>query len=397
MKKFTKKILMGVLTTSLLLTGCGKGGKKPSNAIAKVDGEYISAEQVQEYFSYYKQQMAMYGQNNNFDEETEEGKKAAQGIREEILKSLVMQEKTVKLAKNEGVKVTDDEVNTSIDNLIEQAGGEDSLKKYLKETGQTEEEFRKEQFKSFEKQNYLTKLDEKLKEKFKPKDEDIKKRIEEDKDTLLPVYNANHILFSTMDENGQAITDEAKIEEIKQEAQKKLDEVKTDKAKFEAAFKDYKDKEEKTTSGTFIKAEELGNFSGGDMVPECSEAVKAMNPGEISQELVKTQFGFHIIQEISKATEFDELDKDFYENQIKAKYVDMVLEEEISKYKQEETDKIEVEYYDKDGKVVEDAGKAIASFDFSKIVDPNASKSEDATGGQEEATEGKVEQEEATE
>ena len=50
MKKFTKKILMGVLTTSLLLTGCGKGGKKPSNAIAKVDGEYISAEQVQEYF-----------------------------------------------------------------------------------------------------------------------------------------------------------------------------------------------------------------------------------------------------------------------------------------------------------------------------------------------------------
>lgn len=397
MKKFTKKILMGVLTTSLLLTGCGKGGKKPSNAIAKVDGEYISAEQVQEYFSYYKQQMAMYGQNNNFDEETEEGKKAAQGIREEILKSLVMQEKTVKLAKNEGVKVTDDEVNTSIDNLIEQAGGEDSLKKYLKETGQTEEEFRKEQFKSFEKQNYLTKLDEKLKEKFKPKDEDIKKRIEEDKDTLLPVYNANHILFSIMDENGQPITDEAKIEEIKQEAQKKLDEVKTDKAKFEAAFKDYKDKEEKTTSGTFIKAEELGNFSGGDMVPEFSEAVKAMNPGEISQELVKTQFGFHIIQEISKATEFDELDKDFYENQIKAKYVDMILEEEISKYKQEETDKIEVEYYDKDGNVVDDAGKAIASFDFSKIVDPNTSKNEDATGAKEEATEGKVEQEEATE
>ena len=112
---------------------------------------------------------------------------------------------------------------------------------------------------------------------------------------------------------------------------------------------------------------------------------------------MKTQLGFHIIQEISKATEFDELDKDFYENQIKAKYVDMVLEEEISKYKQEETDKIEVEYYDKDGKVVEDAGKAIASFDFSKIVDPNASKNEDATGAKEEATEGKVEQEEATE
>lgn len=390
MKNFTKKVLMGVLTTSLLLTGCGKAGKKPANAIAKVGDEYISADQVEEYFNYYKEQMAMFGQAQNFDEETEEGKKAVAGIRGEILNSLVMQEKTVSLAKKEGIKVSDKEVNASIDNLIEQAGGEEALEKYLSDTGQTEEEFRKEQFKSFEKQNYLTKLDEKLKEKFEPKEEDIEKKIEEDKDTLLPVYNANHILYSTMDENGQPITDEAKIEEIKQEAQKKLEEVKSDKDKFEAAFNGYKDKEEKTTSGTMIRAEELGNFNGADMVPEFSEAVAAMNPGEISQELVKTQFGFHIIQEISKATTFDELDKDFYENQIKAKYVDMVLEEEISKFKQEETDKIDVEFYDKDGKVVESAEKAIASFDFSKIVDPNASKKE-------EATDGKVEQEEATE
>lgn len=390
MKNFTKKVLMGVLTTSLLLTGCGKAGKKPANAIAKVGDEYISADQVEEYFNYYKEQMAMFGQAQNFDEETEEGKKAVAGIRGEILNSLVMQEKTVSLAKKEGIKVSDKEVNASIDNLIEQAGGEEALKKYLSDTGQTEEEFRKEQFKSFEKQNYLTKLDEKLKEKFEPKEEDIEKKIEEDKDTLLPVYNANHILYSTMDENGQPITDEAKIEEIKQEAQKKLDEVKSDKDKFEAAFNGYKDKEEKTTSDTMIRAEELGNFNGADTVPEFSEAVAAMNPGEISQELVKTQFGFHIIQEISKATTFDELDKDFYENQIKAKYVDMVLEEEISKFKQEETDKIDVEFYDKDGKVVESAEKAIASFDFSKIVDPNASKKE-------EATDGKVEQEEATE
>lgn len=390
MKNFTKKVLMGVLTTSLLLTGCGKAGKKPANAIAKVGDEYISADQVEEYFNYYKEQMAMFGQAQNFDEETEEGKKAVAGIRGEILNSLVMQEKTVALAKKEGIKVSDKEVNASIDNLIEQAGGEEALEKYLSDTGQTEEEFRKEQFKSFEKQNYLTKLDEKLKEKFEPKEEDIEKKIEEDKDTLLPVYNANHILYSTMDENGQPITDEAKIEEIKQEAQKKLEEVKSDKDKFEAAFNGYKDKEEKTTSGTMIRAEELGNFNGADMAPEFSEAVAAMNPGEISQELVKTQFGFHIIQEISKATTFDELDKDFYENQIKAKYVDMVLEEEISKFKQEETDKIDVEFYDKDGKVVESAAKAIASFDFSKIVDPNASKKE-------EATDGKVEQEEATE
>ncbi|MDO5017983.1 MAG: SurA N-terminal domain-containing protein [Lagierella massiliensis] len=376
MKKGTKKLLTGLLATTMLIAGCSKVGKKPENAIAKVGDVYISAEEVQEYFTYYKEQMEMFGQGGNFDETTEEGKKQALGIRSEILQSLVMQEQTVEVSKKEGIKVSEEEVNASIDNLVEQAGGEDALKEFLKENNLTEEEFRKEQYDSFEMQNYITKLDDKLKEELAPSDDEVEKRIKEDKDSLLPVYNANHILFTTMDEMGQPITDEAKIEEIRKEAQAKLDEIKTDKEKFEKAFEEYKPGENKTSQDTPIKAEELGNFNGKDMVPEFTEAVESMNPGEISQELVKTQFGFHIIQEISKAEEFDQLDEKYYNDQLMSNYKDMIVEEEITKYKEEEIKKIDVEFYDKDGNVVEDAQKAIESFDFSKIKGPNDDKKE---------------------
>ncbi|WP_300408840.1 SurA N-terminal domain-containing protein [Lagierella sp.] len=385
MKNITKKLFTGILASAMLLTGCGNAGKKPDNAIAKVGKEYISAEQVQEYYTYYKQQMEMFGQGGGFDESTEEGKKAVQGIRTEILNSLVMQEKTINLAKKEGIKVSEEEVNTSIDNLVEQAGGKEELDKFLKENNLTEEEFRKEQYDSFEKQNYITKLDEKLKKEHTPSEKDIEKRMEEDKDTLLPVYNANHILFSIMDENGQPITDEAKIEEVKKEAQATLDEVNGDKAKFDEAFEKYKAGDQQNGAGTFIKAEELGNFSGADMVPEFTKAVEGMKAGEVSKDLVQTQFGFHIIQSISKATDFKDLDENYYNDQLKAKYSEMITEDEISKYKEEQTNKIDVEFYDKDGKKVDSVEKAIESYDFSKIKGPKGA--EESTDNATDATE----------
>ncbi len=374
MKNLTKKLFTGILASAMLLTGCGNGAKKPDNAIAKVDKEYISAEQVQEYYTYYKQQMEMFGQGGGFDESTEEGKKAVQGIRTEILNSLIMQEKIINLAKKEGIKVSEEEVNTSIDNLVEQAGGKEELDKFLKENNLTEEEFRKEQYDSFEKQNYITKLDEKLKKEHTPSEKDIEKRMEEDKDSLLPVYNANHILFSIMDENGQPISDEGKIEEVKKEAQATLEEVKGDEAKFDQAFEKYKAGDQQNGAGTMIKSEELGNFSGADMVPEFTKAVEGMKAGEVSQELVQTQFGFHIIKSISKATDFKDLDENYYNDQLKAKYSEMLTEDEISKYKDEQTKKINVEFFDKDGKKVDSVEKAIESYDFSKIKGPKGAE-----------------------
>jgi len=59
----------------------------------------------------------------------------------------------------------------------------------------------------------------------------------------------------------------------------------------------------KSTGPSGPKGGDLGTFKKGQMVPEFSKAVWALNPGEITTKPVKTQFGYHVIylEEKSKA------------------------------------------------------------------------------------------------
>jgi parvulin-like peptidyl-prolyl isomerase len=51
----------------------------------------------------------------------------------------------------------------------------------------------------------------------------------------------------------------------------------------------------KSTGPSGPKGGDLGSFKKGQMVPEFSKAVWALNPGEITAKPVKTQFGYHVI------------------------------------------------------------------------------------------------------
>lgn len=84
-------------------------------------------------------------------------------------------------------------------------------------------------------------------------------------------FNASHILLET----------EEAAKEVREEIEKGAD--------FAEVAK------EKSTGPSGPSGGELGWFSAGDMVPEFSAAVEAMEPGQIS-EPVQTQFGWHIIK-----------------------------------------------------------------------------------------------------
>ncbi len=74
---------------------------------------------------------------------------------------------------------------------------------------------------------------------------------------------------------------------------------------------------EKSTGPSAETGGDLGYFTKDEMVPEFAEAAFAMQPGEVTKEPVKTQFGWHVIKVEDKRTapppNFDEVEAELRE------------------------------------------------------------------------------------
>jgi peptidyl-prolyl cis-trans isomerase D len=92
---------------------------------------------------------------------------------------------------------------------------------------------------------------------------------------------ASHILFKLEGKDEAAVRKQA--EDVLKRARAGED--------FAALAKQFSEDESNNTTGG-----SLGEFGRGTMVPEFEQAAFALKPGEITNELVKTSFGFHIIK-----------------------------------------------------------------------------------------------------
>ncbi|WP_100065562.1 SurA N-terminal domain-containing protein [Miniphocaeibacter massiliensis] len=385
MKKKILRILSLGIILSFTLTSCGK----PDNVIAKVGKEYITADEVNEG---YKQNMAQNGMEE-FDESTEEGEKYASEVRANALEGIIYQKILIALAEERNIEVKQDEIDEAYNVSIENAGGEEELKKYLENTGKDREEFEKEARSDLKNRICITKVYEDIEKELKPSDKEVekelKKEIEKNKEKYLPVYNADHILYSFQDETGGMIEDSAVKAKIKEEAQKGLDEINSGKLEFQAKFDQVNSEATKTVGDTALMGQELNYFVYGDMVEPFSKAVSEMKAGEIGKELVETEYGYHIIRLNSKAENIDEIDKD-YKNDIKTKIESTILDDKVSDFMDKAIKDIGVEYIDSKGNKIEDSDvdtetsssnegsamqtkefkkalKAVESFDYSKM------------------------------
>lgn len=106
-------------------------------------------------------------------------------------------------------------------------------------------------------------------------DEAIKARYEKDVKSFDPPeeMHARHILVKTEDEAKAIIADLAKGGDFAKIAETQSQD-----------------------PGSATQGGDLGFFSAGDMVPEFETAAKALKPGEVTKEPVKSQFGFHVIK-----------------------------------------------------------------------------------------------------
>lgn len=120
--------------------------------------------------------------------------------------------------------------------------------------------------------------------------------------TLEGQIQASHILIATTPQ-APGVTPPTD-EEAKKKAEGLLADIRAGKIKFEDAAK-----QSSNDPGSAAQGGSLGWFGKGQMVPEFSNAAFALaKPGDVS-ELVKTQFGYHIIRLDKKGSEATAADK----------------------------------------------------------------------------------------
>lgn len=125
-----------------------------------------------------------------------------------------------------------------------------------------------------------------IKEEVTPTEEEIRQYYEahEEEFDKGKEVKARHILFRVPQD-----ADEETVEQIRTKAEEVLQQIK-EGADFAEMAREHS---EDTASGQ--EGGDLGFFTKGMMVPEFEEAAFALSPGEVS-DLVRTQFGFHLIK-----------------------------------------------------------------------------------------------------
>jgi len=131
----------------------------------------------------------------------------------------------------------------------------------------------------------------KLRQNVQISDDDLKARYQRDiQQYEVPNrVHVEHILFMTVGKP------DAEVDEIKKKAEDVLKQVKKG-AKFEDLAKKYSE-----DPGTKDKGGDLGFIVQGQTVPEFEKVAFSLQPGSVS-DLVKTQYGFHIIKVLAKET-----------------------------------------------------------------------------------------------
>ena len=296
-----KKLLCCLALSTVLLSGCSLMHK--SEGIIKVNNEVITQAQFEEAFdsSVDKSFLKSFGGSKNFvksDENPMYGIFKDKIVNELIVKSLLDQE----IAKK-GIKATDEDIQNELKIIIDKVGSKEELNKILKQRGVSNAQFTDD----LKTQIKIKKLVNSV-QKINISDNDAKKYYDTHKSEFVhgEQVRASHILISAntleiiqqlktknpnidpADMNTQV---EATIASQKAKAEKVLAQVKQNPDDFaKIAQKESDDKASAERGG------ELGFFPKEAMVPEFANTAFSMKPNTVSEQLVQSPYGFHIIK-----------------------------------------------------------------------------------------------------
>ena len=294
-----KKILMCTALSLMLLTGCAlnKTGIIKVNDTIITKAEFDKAIDKELNNSVFK----AFGGADNFIKTDDNYMYLV--YKEKVVKELIVKALLDNEIEKRGIKVTEDDIKAETKSIIDKVGSKEELNKLLKARGIPNSEFTED----LKTQIRIKKLIDSI-SKINISDDEAKKYYNANLNKFKhsEQVRASHILISSdlLQLIRQVKAKNKKLTAI--EINEKVEKIQAEqKAKAEAVFKEVKanpDDFEKIASQksddkvSAVRGGELGFFSKEDMVPEFSKAAFAMKPNTISEELVRTNYGYHIIK-----------------------------------------------------------------------------------------------------
>lgn len=276
--------ILVISVTVILRSGALAGGVK-SETVATINGEAITKQELYD---------AMVKQNGA-----------------EVLDVLIADRILILELQKKNLSISDEEVQAKLEKTIEQYGGIEQFEQMIASYGYTMDSIKKDLRTNLA----ATKL---LGDQITVAEEDIKSFFEQNKAYFdqPEQVEASHILVDS----------EEKAKEVKAKLAAGGD--------FAALAKEYsKDESNKDNGG------QLGFFGKGDMVKEFEDAAFALEIGKIS-ELVKTEYGYHIIKvtnkKAAKAATIEESREQIKEQLFSEKLPEVYntwMQEKMSEYK----------------------------------------------------------------
>lgn len=296
-----KKLLTCLALSTVLFSGCSLMHK--TEGIVKVNDTVISQADFDQAFdkSVDKSFLKAFGGSKNFvksDENPMFGIFKDKIVNELVVKALLDEE----IAKR-GIEAGQEDVQEELKTIIDKVGSKEELNKLLKQRGVSNNQFTED----LKTQIKIKKLVNSI-EKITVSDADAKKYYDTHKSEFThgEQVRASHILISAntieliqqikaknpdIDPTELNKKVEEQIAAAKTKAEGVLAEVKQNPDDFEKiATKKSDDKTSAERGG------ELGFFPKEAMVPEFANAAFSMKPNTVSESLVKSPYGFHIIK-----------------------------------------------------------------------------------------------------
>lgn len=269
LKSLMFSVIIIVMVVSAL-AGCGLIKEVPNEVdksiVAKVDGEIIGKEEFDKTFEVFKTQVEMKQGPDIWDKDYK-GRKYIDLAKEDVLEQIIQERIQLKKAEEMKIVVTQEEVDAEYDKFKKIFNSDEKFIEFLTSLKMDEKYFKD----SIRKDLIISKLKDNMTGNVEITEEEIAVFYNSHMDMFYRI-KASHILLETEDE-----------------AKNILERVKAGED-FNKLAKEYS-----TDPSVIENNGDLGYFRHGDMVKEFETAAFALKPGEVS-ELVKSQYGYHIIK-----------------------------------------------------------------------------------------------------